>query len=185
MRHYAPQTLKSAGSWNSETTPHLGRIGTLTQGSTQRVGPRRIHRRTTLLGHHLKAHGVSPPPPLDSPRIRVCFAVEGDIVPPSHSKTLPSSCRRWNLRCTACADRKPPETRLIPATQVRLGHQPRPQLATSSRIGPSTRASAHPARSDWVLDASHTNANNDFIYRRKKGREEVAHPVDGHRRHTD
>jgi hypothetical protein len=42
----------------------------------------------------------------------------------------------------------------------------------------STRAFAHPARSDWVLDASRTNTSNIFlIYRRKKGRDEVAHPV--------
>ena len=27
-------------------------------------GPRHIHRRTPLLGHHLKAHGVLPLPPL-------------------------------------------------------------------------------------------------------------------------
>ena len=133
-------------------------------------GPRHIHHRTPLLGHHLKTQDVSPLSLPDSPRIRACFTIEGDIVPPSHSKTSPRLCYHWNLHCTTCADKKPLETRLVPVAQVGLGYQHRSQLTISSWIGPSTRASTHPIRLDWVLDTSHTNENNDFIYRKERKR---------------
>ena len=120
-------------------------------------GPRHIHRRTPLLGHHLKAHGVSPPPPLDSPRIRVCFAVEGDIVPPSHSKTSTFVVAPQESPLHRLRGQEASRDTAHPHCPGQLGHRPRPRLAMSSRIGPSTRASAHPDRSDWVLDTSCTN----------------------------
>jgi len=146
MAPCTPNTKKCAGSWNSETTPRLGWIGTSIKTSTQHVGASPHPPPHTLLGHHLKTQDVSPLSLPDSPRIRACFTVEGDIVPPSHSKTSPWFCYHWNLHCTTCADRKPLETRLIPAAQVGLGYRHRSQLTISGWIGPSTRISTHPIR---------------------------------------
>jgi len=57
-----PKQLKHRiESWNSEATPRPGQIGTTTQASNA-WGPRHIHRRTPLLGHHLKVHrGLATP----------------------------------------------------------------------------------------------------------------------------
>ena len=86
LPHHAPRTTE---------TPH--RILELRGNSSprsdwdinpglKRVGASPHPPPHTTPRHHLKAHGASPLPPLDSPRIRVCFAVESAIVPPSHSK---------------------------------------------------------------------------------------------------
>ena len=97
----------------------------------KRVGPRHIHRRTPLLGHTtLKHTRASPLPPLDSSRIRACFAVGVTWYHRAAPLTSPSSHRHQTLSHTTCMDTKLLETQLT-------------TLAFSSpgRIGTSTRAS--------------------------------------------
>jgi hypothetical protein len=95
---------------------------------------------TTPRTHHLKAHGASPLLTLDSPRIRVCFAIGSAISPPSHSKDFTFAV-------------PPPESHLHHKCELKATRDTARHLCLG-QIGTSTLATTPSAQSDWVVDLS-------------------------------